>query len=150
MSFASAMRIATALEAKRAARSGVVTTTAMDFMHGGEPTFARAFDRKGTRLWSTQRGPAEPWKAFRDRAKGEAAKIAGARSLAIGGLPDGPLDIDAGDRRLSAEPLLGAIVLASASGPTAQRRRIFPSGSRSQRAVWPRWRSKILVALASW
>ena len=115
MSFASAMRIAEALEAKRAARSGVITTTAMDFMHGGEPTFARAFDRKGTRLWSTQRGPAEPWKAFRDRARGEAAKIAGARSLAIGGLPDGPLDIDAGVRLLSADLLPGAIALPEAA-----------------------------------
>jgi hypothetical protein len=151
MSVAAALRAAEALEAKWAARSSVITTTAMDFMHGGEPTFARAFDRKGMRLWSTQRGPLEPWKAFRDRARGEAAKIPNARSLAIGGLPDGPLVIDAGDRRLSADPLPGAIVLPETAMHPSQVA-AFELVRRHRRVVLAcgrRWgKSTILITLA--
>jgi hypothetical protein len=91
------------------AEAGTVRVTiAADFLHGGAPAFARIFDRKGSLLGSTQRREGEPWAAFRDRAKGEALGIAGACSLAFGGLPGAGLD---GDGFGEAEPPRGAIVL---------------------------------------
>ena len=64
----------------------VTATVAADFLHGGIPTFARAFDRKGALVFSTQRLENEPWTAFKARV--EAGRTAGASSLLIGGLPN--------------------------------------------------------------
>ena len=61
----------------------MVVTVAADFLHGGEPSFARVFDRRGSLLLGLQRLRDEPWRAF------ETSKIAGGCSLLIGGLPDG-------------------------------------------------------------
>jgi len=67
---------------------GIVVATAADFLHGGEPTFARAFDRRGALLLTTRRRVDEPWEAFRDRTMSEAASTPQTACLLIGGLPD--------------------------------------------------------------
>jgi hypothetical protein len=72
----------------RAGVGDIVVTIAADFLHGGEPTFARAFDRRGSLLMDLQRLEDEPWEAFKARARVEAGKTAGGCSLFIGGLPD--------------------------------------------------------------
>jgi hypothetical protein len=87
---------------------GIVTTVAADFLNGGAPTFARAFDRHGVRIGAVQRLANESWTAFRDRAKGEAHKLPDARSLAIGGLPDAVIG---GIISTSNEPPRGMIIL---------------------------------------
>ena len=58
----------------------------------------------------------EPWAAFKGRARVEAGEAAGARSLLIGGLPDGvgAADIDHLDRGAE-DPPRGAIVLPEAA-----------------------------------
>ena len=69
----------------------IVVTVAADFLHGGEPTFARAFDRRGVASYSPQQrleGRAMGYLG-ETRARVEAGKAAGACSLLIGGLPDG-------------------------------------------------------------
>ena len=73
----------------RVGADDMVVTVAADFLHGGEPSFARVFDRRGSLLLGLQRLRDEPWRAFETRAKVEAGKIAGGCSLLIGGLPDG-------------------------------------------------------------
>ena len=72
----------------RGAASDIVVTAAADFLHGGAPTFARAFDRRGALLVTTQRLQGEAWEPFRARARGEAGRTPGASSLLVGGLPD--------------------------------------------------------------
>ena len=76
------------------AGGAVEVTIAADFLHGGEPTFARVFDRRGSLLCAVQRVRDEPWEAFKTRARVEAGKTTGALSLLIGGLPDGSDDND--------------------------------------------------------
>jgi hypothetical protein len=66
----------------------MVVTVAADFLRGGVPTFARAFDRRGSLVFSKQRLDGESWAAFRARARAEAGRVAGACCLVIGGLPD--------------------------------------------------------------
>ena len=87
----------------------IITTAAVDFLNGGTPTFARAFDRHGVKLWSARRRTDEPWKAFCSRMKEEAAEVAGVRSLTIGGLPDEALDMSGAEsslpRTYRSEPL---------------------------------------------
>ncbi len=53
----------------QASASDLVVTIAADFLRGGEPTFARAFDRRGALLMGLQRREHEPWEAFRARAR---------------------------------------------------------------------------------
>ena len=91
MSVASALRIQRAINMRRADRlaGDVTVTAAADFLRGGAPTFARAFDRKGALVFTAERLENEPWTAFRARAGAEAGQVAGAASLLIGGLPDG-------------------------------------------------------------
>jgi hypothetical protein len=67
---------------------GVSIAIAADFLHGGQPSFARLFDRRGAQLATLRRATNEPWASFRDRVKGVAAETTGAASLVIGGLPD--------------------------------------------------------------
>ena len=111
MSVASALRIQRAINARRAELGfGAMTvTTAADFLRGGSPTFARAFDRRGSLLCTIQRALDEGWTAFVARAMVEAGKTVGASSLLVGGLPDGmPLPhFQAGETELPR----GAVVL---------------------------------------
>jgi len=90
MSVASAIKVQRALNARRAGRMAgdVTVTAAADFLRGGEPTFARAFDRKGALVFAAQRAQGEPFEIFEARARVEAGRVAGACSLLIGGLPD--------------------------------------------------------------
>jgi hypothetical protein len=90
---------------------GVAVTVAADFLHGGEPAFARIFDRRGSRIATVHRPLGEAWTAFVARARAEAGKMAEAVSLFIGGLPDAESDA-AADRNLStADPPRGAVFL---------------------------------------
>jgi hypothetical protein len=73
----------------QASAGDMAVTVAADFLRGGEPAFARAFDRRGIMLMGLQRAQGEGWAAFKARAAVEAGRTAGARSLLIGGLPDG-------------------------------------------------------------
>ena len=87
----------------------MTVTTAADFLRGGSPTFARAFDRRGSLVCTIQRALDEGWTAFVARARVEAGKTIGANSLLVGGLPDGmPLPhFQAGETELPR----GAVVL---------------------------------------
>ena len=102
MSVASALRIQRAINARRRRGWDVTVTAAADFLRGGAPTFARAFDRKGALVFTAERLENEPWTAFRARAGAEAGRVAGAASLLIGGLPDGmpPPCFEAGETEL--------------------------------------------------
>jgi hypothetical protein len=51
---------------------GIVVTVAADFLRGGEPAFARVFDRRGSRVGVVQRFAGEPWEALTARARAEA------------------------------------------------------------------------------
>ena len=77
----------------QASAGDITVTVAANFLHGGQPTFARAFDRRGTLLTTVQRAQGEPWAAFRARVD-EAGRAAGASSLLIGGLPDAIGDME--------------------------------------------------------
>jgi hypothetical protein len=90
VSVVTAIRAQRAINMRRAEqRFGSTTvTTAADFLRGGAPTFARAFNRRGALLTTIQRAPGEAWAAFRARGVEEAGRTAGASSLLIGGLPD--------------------------------------------------------------
>jgi hypothetical protein len=65
----------------------MVVAVAADFLHGGEPTFARVFDRRGSLLLGLQRLRDEPWRAFDARARMEAGKVALLQTSLLGGLP---------------------------------------------------------------
>ncbi len=95
----------------QASASDLVVTIAADFLRGGDPTFARTFDRRGVLLGAIQRLQDEPWATFKTRAVVEAGRATGASSVLIGGLPDA--DSDAGDTKPGARDDLprGAIVL---------------------------------------
>jgi hypothetical protein len=73
----------------RAGADDITATIAADFLRGGEPTFARTFDRRGALLGAIQRLQDEPWATFKARAVVEAGRTTGACSVLIGGLPDG-------------------------------------------------------------
>ena len=73
----------------RAGTDDITVTIAADFLRGGEPTFARTFDRRGALLGAIQRLQDEPWATFKARAVVEAGRTTGACSVLIGGLPDG-------------------------------------------------------------
>lgn len=51
----------------RAGANDIVVTVAADFLHGGQPTFARPFDRRGSMIGTVQRAQGEGWAAFRAR-----------------------------------------------------------------------------------
>ena len=73
----------------RAGADDIMVTIAADFLRGGEPTFARTFDRRGVLLGAIQRLQDEPWATFKARVVAEAGRTTGACSVLIGGLPDG-------------------------------------------------------------
>jgi hypothetical protein len=72
----------------RPSEADIVVAMAADFLRGGEPAFARAFDRRGALLITVQRLQGEAWEAFKVRTRAEAGKTAGACSLLIGGLSE--------------------------------------------------------------
>jgi hypothetical protein len=131
---------------------GVSIAIAADFLHGGQPSFARLFDRRGAQLATLRRATNEPWASFRDRVKGVAAETTGAASLVIGGLPDtvrvrGENDF-AGD---GAEPPRGAIVLDTIALHPSQVEalELIRNNRRVILAAGRRWgKSALLVALA--
>jgi hypothetical protein len=90
MSVAAALRymdnLNRAIERQRAASLRIVLAT--DFVRGGPPGFAHAFDVDGRRLGVIERRAVETLGAFRDRAQLEAASLSGAVHLVLGGLPD--------------------------------------------------------------
>src|SRR5271165_121465 len=99
-----------------AAAGDIVVPVAADFLRGGEPTFARAFDHRGSLLLTLQRRESEGWEAFKTRARGEAGKVAGACSLLIGGLRDPDASVsDHTSRNLEVSPPRGAIILPEAA-----------------------------------
>ena len=112
--------------ARTAGADDIVVTVAADFLHGGEPTFARTFDRRGSMVGTVQRAQGEGWAAFKARAMVEAGKVAGACSLLIGGLPDGDGDVggDSGEGNVSPLPTddlpRGAITLPEAALHSSQ------------------------------
>jgi hypothetical protein len=64
----------------------ITTLTAVDFLHGGGPRRARAFDRRGVMLGAIDRLDEETIIAFQQRAHGEAQRHAGATRLVLGGI----------------------------------------------------------------
>jgi hypothetical protein len=140
------------LEREYGRRSGLAVAVATDFLHGGEPTFARVFDRHGTQKATLQRATKEPWAAFRDRAKSEAASTAGAACLVIGGLPDAVRGGDCMDNTfLSDEPPRGAISLDTTALHPSQIEalELIRNHRRVALVAGRRWgKSALLVALA--
>ena len=59
------------LEQEIGRKTGVVTNIAADFLYGGAPSFARVFDRHGSKLTTIERLIDEPWAAFRARVRDE-------------------------------------------------------------------------------
>ena len=150
MSIASALKLQRAINARRAEqRFGALSTlVAADFLRGGAPMFARAFDRQGVQICATQRLADEPWPAFKARARVEASEAAGARSLLIGGLPDGvSADLDRGTE----EPPRGAITLPEATLHPSQIEalELIRNHRRVALVCGRRWgKSTILITLA--
>jgi len=60
----------------RAGADDITVTIAADFLRGGEPTFARTFDRRGALLGAIQRLQDEPWATFKARVVVEAGQLA--------------------------------------------------------------------------
>jgi hypothetical protein len=135
-----------------AAAGDIVMTVAADFLRGGEPTFARAFDHRGSLLLTLQRRESEGWGAFKTRARVEAGNVAGASSLLIGGLPD--LDASVSDhtsRNLEVSPPRGAIILAEAAlhPSQVQALELIRENRRVALVAGRRWgKSTILITLA--
>ena len=141
----------------RAGANDMVVAVAADFLHGGEPTFARVFDRRGSLLLGLQRLRDEPWRAFEARARVEADKVAGACSLLIGGLPDGGGDVggDSGEGNFSPLPTddlpRGAITLPEAALHCSQIEalELVRQHRRVALVAGRRWgKSTILITLA--
>jgi hypothetical protein len=72
--------------AGRAQSDSVTVIIAGDFLHGGLPTHARAFDRKGAELVRIDRFEEESLPSFSRRAFSEAQSVAGTSRVVIGGL----------------------------------------------------------------
>ena len=141
----------------RAGADDIVVTVAADFLHGGQPTFARTFDRRGSMICAVQRAQGEGWAAFRARAVVEADKVAGACSLLIGGLPDGGADVGGDSCEGNVSPLptddlpRGAITLPEAAlhGSQIKALELVRQHRRVALVAGRRWgKSTILITLA--
>ena len=113
-------------------------------------SFARIFDRRGSRLATIRRLTDEPWAAFRDRVRDEVGNTAQAACALIGGLPDGEGNVD---RFLSwsGNPPCNAIVLPEAALHPSQVEAIdlIRNHRRVVLVCGRRWgKSSLLVALA--
>jgi hypothetical protein len=71
------------------------TYVAADFMHGGAPSLARVFDRKGLMIGACALGDSETLNDFRQRARREAARLAGAARIVVGGIGEGSASMPA-------------------------------------------------------
>ena len=93
MSVASALKIQRAINARRAERrfGAMSTLTAADFLTGGAPVAAEAYDRKGARVAAFARQEEErSFAAFRERIRDAARALPGAARVKLGGLAQGP------------------------------------------------------------
>jgi hypothetical protein len=142
-----------AFERKLKAAAGNVSDTiptaiAADFLHGGAASFARIFDRRGSRLATIQRLTDEPWAAFRDRVRDEVGNTAQAACTLIGGLPDRGLD---GFLSRSSDPPRDAIILPETPLHPSQVEALdlIRNHRRVVLVCGRRWgKSSLLVALA--
>jgi hypothetical protein len=69
----------------------IVTHVAADFLHGGAPSRARVFDRKGLMIGAYALSENETLNDFRQRARREAAGLAGAARIVVGGIEGGEI-----------------------------------------------------------
>jgi hypothetical protein len=74
------------LRAERSRADAITTVIAGDFLHGGAASHARIFDRKGVMMATLHRCGDEGPTIFRGRVLGEAARVAGATRVVLGGL----------------------------------------------------------------
>jgi hypothetical protein len=136
----------------RATAADMTVTVAADFLHGGNPTFARGFDRRGTMLMGLQRAQGEALAAFKARAAAEAGRVAGVASLLIGGLPDGGEDDDdRGGRGIEEDLPRGVITLPEAAlhPSQVQALALIRAHRRVALVAGRRWgKSTILITLA--
>jgi hypothetical protein len=77
----------TRLELELGQRTSVVAATAADFMTGGAPVTAEAYDRKGVMLEAFDRCEGESVPVFRTRVREAAKALPGAMMVKLGGLP---------------------------------------------------------------
>ena len=87
MSVASALKIERAINMRRAERrfGALSTLVAADFMTGGSPTAAEAYDRRGALLATFARQEEETFAAFRERVREAAHALPGAARVKLGG-----------------------------------------------------------------
>ena len=92
MSVASALKLQNAINARRSAwrLGGLSMLVAADFMTGGAPTAAEAYDRKGVRLAKFARSEEETFIAFRERVREAAHALPGAVRVKFGGFAREP------------------------------------------------------------
>ena len=92
MSVAAALKLQRAINARRAERrfGALSVLTAADFLTGGSPIAAEAYDRKGVRLAAFARDDGEAFTAFRERVREAARALSGAARVKLGGFARGP------------------------------------------------------------
>jgi hypothetical protein len=90
MSIAGSLRLMRELNRRTERSDELAALVAADFLNGGSPAFARAFDRKGLALATYARLGGEGLDAFRERALRIARDGPGAARIVLGGL--GPQD----------------------------------------------------------
>ena len=133
------------------ASDDIAIAVAADFLHGGTPSFARIFDRRGFKLAAIQRASGEPWAVFVARAKAEAGETPGPCSMLIGGLPEDVVDVRSADRFLAVDPPRGAVVLPEAALHPSQVEalELIRANRRVALVAGRRWgKSTILITLA--
>ena len=88
MSVASALKVQRAINLRRGARlaGSLSTLVAADFLTGGSPVTAEAYDRKGVKIEAFARRKDETLLAFRERVREAARALPGAARVKIGGL----------------------------------------------------------------
>jgi hypothetical protein len=119
MSVASALKVQRAINLRRGARlaGSLSTLVAADFLTGGSPVTAEAYDRKGVKIEAFARRKDETLLAFRERVRESARALSGAARVKIGGFAGGPSAACAG---LPEGVPGGAIVLPDIPPHTSQ------------------------------
>ena len=119
MSVASALKVQRAINLRRGARlaGSLSTLVAADFLTGGSPVTAEAYDRKGVKIEAFARRKDETLLAFRERVREAARALSGAARVKIGGFAGGPSAACAG---LPEGVPGGAIVLPDIPPHTSQ------------------------------
>lgn len=125
------------------------TAIASDFLHGGAPDFARAFDRRGMWIGAFHRRQDEPWTAFRDRAVIEARALPEVAVALLGGLPDGG-EIGLDHHEIEPVPRGAIVTPEKALHPSqVEALRLIRAHRRVALVCGRRWgKSSLLVALA--